>query len=206
MSSNDLFTREPQNTMISKNNLLKMIAESGYNVGFGAKKNFATFDILEKGAGWLGFLSLSVGLFSLVVPELGSRFVGATMVLVGVAALRISNFSHESSSHDKAGRALTDCFHNLRRLYYEVQSQPENSDFSGHLERHDDILRSAQMQTVSKQIFLSDWYAHLKFFWQNEIGWIEEQRKFSLLRDKLPLSFYVTALALVVWVLISIFD
>lgn len=190
--------------MISKQNLLKMIAESGYNVGFGAKKNFSTFDILEKGPGWLGFLSLSVGLFSLVVPALADRFVGAVMVLVGVAALRISNFSHESDSYDNAGRALTDCFHELRSLYYEVQSQPDDSDFSEFQERHADILRKAQSQTVSKQIFLSDWYAHLKFFWQHEIGWIEEQRKFSLLRDKFPLSFYVTALFIAVWALLSL--
>ena len=33
---------------MDKNTLLKMIAETGYNVGFGAKKHFATYDIVEK--------------------------------------------------------------------------------------------------------------------------------------------------------------
>jgi hypothetical protein len=43
--------------------------------------------------------------------------------------------------------------------------------------------------SLDKQILFSDWYAHYKFFWQHQIGWIEEQKQFRLWRDKIPLSF-----------------
>ena len=39
--------------------LLKVIATTGYNVGFGAKKHFATFDMVEKLPGWIGLASVS---------------------------------------------------------------------------------------------------------------------------------------------------
>ena len=42
---------------MNKAELLKCIAETGYNVGFGAKKHFATYDLLEKMPGWIGFIS-----------------------------------------------------------------------------------------------------------------------------------------------------
>lgn len=47
---------------MNKENLLKLIAESGYNLGYGAKKHFATFDLIEKLPGWLGFLAFAVGI------------------------------------------------------------------------------------------------------------------------------------------------
>ncbi len=36
--------------------LLKNIAETGYNVGFGGRKHWATYDIVEKVPGFIGFL------------------------------------------------------------------------------------------------------------------------------------------------------
>ena len=36
---------------MDRDGLLRSIAETGYNVGFGAKKNFATHDIVQKAPG-----------------------------------------------------------------------------------------------------------------------------------------------------------
>ena len=36
---------------MKRDDLLKCIAETGYNVGFGAKKNLATYDLVEKRGG-----------------------------------------------------------------------------------------------------------------------------------------------------------
>ena len=63
----------------------------------------------------------------------------------------------------------------------------------------DDYYSSCQ----SKQILFSDWYAHYKFFWQHQIDWVNEQKKFRFIRDKLPLTFSLTVVVvlvgLVVW-------
>ena len=55
---------------MNREGLLRSIAETGYNVGFGAKKNFATHDVVQKAPGLIGFLSLAVGVFALIYEPL----------------------------------------------------------------------------------------------------------------------------------------
>ena len=49
---------------MKRDDLLKCIADTGYNVGFGAKKHFATYDLVEKSPGWISFLSIAFGIYS----------------------------------------------------------------------------------------------------------------------------------------------
>jgi hypothetical protein len=187
---------------MNKENLLKMIAESGYNLGYGAKKHFATFDLIEKMPGWLGFVAFVVGIYALFVPPLASNQVSAMMLLFGISSLYISPYNTEKQKYEDGGKRLTECYNKLRSMYYEVKSLPENTDFSAHVAAHEALYSGAFAHTVSKQIFLSDWYAHYKFFWQQEIQWIDEQKHFTLLRDKLPLTFTTTfflAAAAAIW-------
>ncbi|MGZ7132880.1 MAG: SLATT domain-containing protein [Halobacteriota archaeon] len=181
---------------MNKENLLKMIAESGYNLGYGAKKHFATFDLIEKMPGWLSFVALVVGIFALFVPPLAANQVSAIMILFGIASLYINPYNIEKQKYEEGGKRLTDCYNKLRSMYYEVKSLPDDADFTTYVTAHDTLYSGAFAHTVSKQIFLSDWYAHYKFFWQQEIQWIDEHKHFTLLRDKLPLTF--TAVVVVV--------
>jgi len=57
--------------------LLKLIAETGFNVGYAAKKHLATFDMVEKLPGWIGLASLAVGIYALFVPALEEKHVAA---------------------------------------------------------------------------------------------------------------------------------
>jgi hypothetical protein len=58
---------------------------------------------------------------------------------------------------------------------------------------------------LSKQILFSDWYAHYKFFWQHQIEWVDEQKNFSFFRDKVPLSFYMFLVVLIVMAICFIY-
>lgn len=174
---------------MNKENLLKMIAESGYNLGYGAKKHFATFDLIEKAPGWLGFAAFVVGIYALFIPPLAKNEVSALMLLFAISSLYINGYNVEKIKYEEGGKRLTDCYNKLRSLYYEVKSLPDSSDFTSLVEKHEKLYEGAFAHTVSKQIFLSDWYAHYKFFWQQQIEWIDEQKHFTLLRDKLPLTF-----------------
>lgn len=64
---------------MDKDGLLKSIAEMGYNVGFGAKKHFATYDIVQKVPGAIGFVSMAIGIFALIFEPLSE----ATVSLLG---------------------------------------------------------------------------------------------------------------------------
>ena len=74
--------------------LLRSIAETGYNVGFGAKKNFATHDIVQKAPGLIGFVSLAVGVFALIYEPLNSKWIAATLVVLGIASLYVTHYDH----------------------------------------------------------------------------------------------------------------
>lgn len=177
---------------MDKAGLLRTIAETGYNVGFGARKTFATFDIVEKGPGWIGFVSLAVGVYALYSDALAAKFPSATLVVAGIVALYISFY--RSGEYERAGNEQIRLFNRLRDLYREVEN---GADATASRAKLAQIESEFYALSISKQIFLSDWYAHYKFFAQSQIGWMDEQIHFQWWKDKIPLSAKVVIVAAV---------
>ena len=186
---------------MDKKNLLKTIAESGYNVGFGAKKHFATYDIVDNAPGAIGFISTAVGIYALVYEQLSTKFLSASFIVLGIIGLYISFHDSSKEEYEKAGVSLTELFNQLRNLYRETQNANENM-----LPKLENKLRDIETQyyasSKTKQILFSDWFAHYKFFWQHQIDWVDEQKHFKLFRDKIPLTFSITVLFICVALLI----
>jgi hypothetical protein len=180
---------------MNKAGLLKSIAETGYNVGFGAKKHFATYDIVEKVPGWIGFISTAFGVFGLVFDQLSDKTLAAFLTTLGITALYINFYDRDKDRYNTAGVELTKLYNRLRDLYRTVKSSPEG-DMSAFEKQLSDMENAYYNTAISKQILCSDWYAHYKFFWQHQIDWINEQRRFTFWRDKVPLSFYLVVVAL----------
>jgi hypothetical protein len=178
---------------VIKSDLLKQIADAGYNIGFGAKKHFATFDIVEKAPGWIGFISTAVGIFSLFVDALASKSISAGFIVFGLSTFYINSYSELKNSYEEKGKLLTRLFDELKALYFQVKSS-ELSELAEEVKALSDIQSRYHAITISKQIFVSDWYAHYKFFWQHQIGWIDEQKHFKFWRDKVPLSLSLFSL------------
>ena len=184
---------------MDKDGLLRSIAETGYNVGFGAKKHFATYDIVEKVPGIIGFLSLGVGIFSLVFDQLSAKVPSATLAVAGVVALYISHYDHDKADYERAGKELTRLFNELRDLYRSVKA---GADLQGGQETLKNLEEVYYATSISKQIIAADWYAHYKFFAQHQIDWIQEQKQFTW-RDKIPLSVVFTLSSLTVVAVIA---
>ena len=196
---------------MDKQNLLKRIADTAYNVGFGAKKHFATFDIVDKAPGWIGFISLTVGVFALYLDTLATKHISAMLVVLGIAGLLINTYGESKQQYESKGVLLTNLFNRLKTLYFSVKSS-NNSDFSAEIIELERIELEFNSNGISKQILFSDWYAHYKFFWQHQIEWIDEQKHFRFWRDKIPLSLSVVVVcifllagAIVVYHLYSIY-
>lgn len=188
---------------MDKNTLLKLIAEAGYNIGFGAKKHLATYDIVEKAPGWISVISLAVGVFALFVDDIANnKNLSATLIIIGVAGLYITFYLDKKDEYEINGKAMTMMFNRLKSLYYSVKASGAN-DFKSELNELNAIEKEFCSIAISKQIFLSDWYAHFKFFWQHQIEWIDEQKKFKLLRDKIPLSAHIAIILIVTLVIYS---
>lgn len=192
---------------IDKNSMLKQLAENGYNVGFGAKKHFATFDIIEKVPNAISLIVLLVGVGQLAYPNNHyNTGISTTLIMVSILALTINSFNSEKEKYEKAGTELTKLFNELRALYYQVKNS-NNEDFQVEFQQMNDVLNRYYSLGMSKQIFTSDWYAHYKFFYQMQIDWIDEQKSFSFWKDKIPKSlvFFIIIAILIVWCWIKIF-
>jgi hypothetical protein len=179
---------------MDKKSLLKNIAETGYNVGIGAKKHFATYDIVDKMPGAIGFVSTSFGIYALIFDGLSGKFLSASFTILGIIGLYIAFYDSRKSDYETSGIILTKLFNELRDLYRNTQSS-DDSMIPQFEQKLRDIEERYYASSKSKQILFSDWYAHYKFFWQHQIDWVDEQKKFKLLRDKIPLTFSMTILA-----------
>ena len=188
--------------LMNKEDLLKHIAETAYNVGFGAKKHFATYDIVDKTPGAISFISMAFGIYALAFDRLSTKFLSASFIVLGIIGLYISFYDSKKSDYERAGVELTKLFNELNKLYKRTTSADENT-----LPNHEQELKNIENRYYenckSKQILFSDWYAHYKFFWQHQIEWVDEQKQFKFLRDKVPFTFSITILfvfvALVCW-------
>lgn len=181
---------------MNREGLLRSIAETAYNVGFGAKKNFATHDIVQKVPGLISFVSIVVGVYALIYEPLNSKWIAATLVVLGIVGLYITQYDSRKEAYSREGERLTALFYRLRDLYREVQSKSDSEDLTTAVAGLDAIQQDFFSAGETKQILLSDWYAHYKFFWQHQIEWIDEQKHFRFWRDKVPLSFLLTLGAL----------
>ena len=180
---------------MNRDDLLRSIAETGYNVGFGAKKHFATYDIVAKVPSIIGFASIAVGIFALFLDFLSTKFLSAAFIVFGVAGMSISHYDHKKQQYADAGVQLTQLFNRLKALYFNVKAS-DGDDLSQFENELAEIERDYGSKCISQQILFSDWYAHYKFFWQHQIEWIDEQKHFRFFRDRVPLSLMVATMVL----------
>lgn len=183
--------------------LLIKIADTAYNVGFGAKKHFATYDIVEKAPGWIGFVSLTVGVFALVLDMLATKYISAILIVLGISGLLVNTYNDTKQKYEETGKRLTTLFNNLKGLYLSVKAS-NKTDLSEEINELNQIEEEFCANCISKQIFFSDWYAHYKFFWQHQIEWIDEQKHFKFWRDKVPLSLTIVIAASLVLIAILV--
>lgn len=182
--------------------LKKSIATTAYNIGYSAKYHFATFDIVGKGPGWIGFVSLAVGVLSLIFPVLGMPLVSAVLTISGFASLYISFHDPLKPKYSESGIVLTQSLHDLRALYVRVGAETKDEELNEIESQRRKLEQESVRLSQPKQVFLGSWYAHYKFFWQAQVGWIVEELGLTFWRDKMPLSatvcFAGVVLALVV--------
>ncbi|MFG0647244.1 SLATT domain-containing protein [Leclercia adecarboxylata] len=181
---------------MTQSDMLKLIARHGYNVGFGAKKNFATYDLICKASGWISFISLAVGVFALFIPELATNVISAILIIFGVATMYIQFYDSEKQSYETAGIEQTKIFNELEVIYRNVKSDA-NFDYPHTQQSIDAIMSRFYGTVISKQIFGSNWYAHYKFYCEFEKAWVEEELNLTL-KDKIPLSLcFLAGLAII---------
>lgn len=187
---------------MTQSDMLKLIARHGYNVGFGAKKNFATYDLICKSSGWISFISLAIGVFALFIPQLATNVVSAILIIFGVATMYIQFYDSEKINYEKAGIEQTIIFNELEVIFRNVKSDA-SFDYEKTQESINLIMERFYRTVISKQIFGSNWYAHYKFFCEFEKDWVEDELNLTF-KDKVPFSLIFFALLALIFAIIII--
>jgi hypothetical protein len=184
---------------MSKEDLLKQIAQNAYNIGFGVKKHFATFDMIEKLPGILNFLSITIGIFALFIDSLNIKHISAILIVFGIIGIYISKYDDKKNEYAIIGSRYLNSFDELKTMYFSVKASSLNN-FSDEISSLNEIKRDFNENSISKQMIISDWYAHYKFFWQSatDIKWIEEELNLTKFNDKIPLSFTISIVAVMI--------
>lgn len=191
---------------MKKDFFLKQIAENGYNVIYGAKKHFSTYDIVVKMPGRIAFVTLTIGIWQIYKPSfLYNTEMSLLLIIASIIALTISQYNSEKERYREIGNRLIQIHNELRNLYYQVKSSDKTdfNDESIESIRMNELLEEFYEISISKQIFLSDWIAHYKLFFQSQYEWIDEQKNFNW-KDKLPLSFRIVIIIFVAFIIFMI--
>ncbi|WP_226567774.1 SLATT domain-containing protein [Bacillus stratosphericus] len=189
---------------MQRERFIKSLAEYGYNVYFGAKKHFATYDIVEKSPGWIGLITLIIGIWQLGFPSFPyGQSLSVILVAASVCAIQISQYNAEKDYYMRAGTKLTRIHNELKEMYYRYKDNADSTVSSEDEEKLTQLLNDYYEASITKQIAFSDWYAHYKFFYQAQYEWIDEQKRFTW-KDKFPLSFRITVLVIIIVIVIVI--
>ncbi|WP_299977096.1 SLATT domain-containing protein [uncultured Pseudoteredinibacter sp.] len=171
-------------------NLKKHIAETAYNVGYSAKLHFSTFEIIEKLPGIISFISMAFGIYALAFSQLSTKFMSCTLLILGLTGLYITMRNGNKSDYESKGIQLTNLFNELKHLMSEAEAPSGNDeDIKDKLK---DIESRYSNSCASDHIMFATWFAHYKFFWEQQTNWIQVYRPFKFFRDQVPLTLWAT--------------
>jgi hypothetical protein len=172
---------------MNKKDLLHHIATAGYNAGFGAKKSFASLDTLSKAPSVLGWSLTSVGILGLAFDCLSTKAVSAITLSIGFISFYLSYKERDLKRFETSGVELTRIRDELGILYSRVDAADDITPES-YIQQLEALQKRASASAVSDQVMFSGWYAHMKFFGESQIEWINDELKFKFWKDMVPAS------------------
>ena len=146
--------------------------------------------------GLISYISLAFGVYALVFEALNAKFLSASFIILGVVGMYITFYDAKKDEYASTGVELTKLFNKLKILSGKVKAEQGALDsYIAELEQLENEYNNVSMH---HQIMFSNWYAHYKFFWEHQIGWVNEQLKFNFFRDKVPLSLWFALMCLLI--------
>lgn len=196
---------------MNKQQLQKSLAQTAYNIGFGAKKHFVSYDLYNNLPLILSVSVIIVAIFQLT-PIYNKIILGDWQVIVPVILIAIGFIgiitdckAKDKENINKTGKELIKYFNRLRNMYNEVSSLPEDGDFQKYMDELNEIESTYPNISISNLAIGTHIIANLKFFGgETQIDWIDKELNFKL-KDKFPF-WHIEAIILYVLILtLSIF-
>jgi hypothetical protein len=175
--------------------LKQQIATTAYDVGFGAKVGFASYDTLRLAPGVISFLAVATGITGLIWPPASPQTISAFFLILGVLGIYISSKLPDKESIENSSRILNGHFKDLGILYNEVCSLEQDPDPTV-VEVFKEISIKSRESRISNPLFLSTWIAHQKFFGETQSQWVVDELNLKFWKDKVPSSLKFTTVTL----------
>lgn len=188
---------------MNKNNLKRYIAKTAYNVGFGAKKNFASYDIVRNLNEYISILSMIVAVLALVFEVFNAKIISAILLIFGIIGLYISKFDKEIDDFEKFGIKFLQLYNKLEFLYHKIDDTNE-SDYASVISEIESIENEFYGNNKSKQVYFSDWLAHFKFFYQFQTKWIVNELGLNFWKDKVPNSLKFIFIVVLIFLVLCV--
>ncbi|MEW4372223.1 SLATT domain-containing protein [Paenibacillus kandeliae] len=171
---------------MTKADFLKVVASHGYDIYFGAKRHLATYDIIEKFPKSIALIGVCIGVVQLWKPNLPHNdLISVGLVLISILAYTITQYDAEKEKYNNVGKELIRLYKELKALYYKAKGD-QNFNYEHYELELNRILDEYSNLGISKQIFFSNTRAHITFFGESQIEWMNEQLEFKLWKDKIP--------------------
>ena len=86
------------------------------------------------------------------------------------------------------GKTYLRLFNSLTKLYLKANQTNNENDLINIEREVSNIEDEFYRERFSKQVYLSDWVAHYKFFFQYQSDWVVKELDLKLFKDKIPIQ------------------
>src|SRR5699024_7665765 len=94
-----------------------------YDVGFGAKKHFATFDLVCKVPNVIALGTLITGIIQLGfdIPIFTNKVLSLFLIFIGIIAIFINQYGNRKNEFIEIGVKINKIYQELRNLYFKFK-------------------------------------------------------------------------------------
>ena len=184
--------------MIDRKSLSERSARIGYNVGFGARRHFATYDIVEKVPAYFGIVTFAFGIIFLKYQNTYlADLVAVSTSILGFAIFYLNFYSNEKDKYSLVGKELNILYNKVNSIYDKVQNCPE-AELAGLEIELNNIYDQIQKISIHKQVFFSNELAHFKLFGESQSKWFVKELKLGFWKDMIPAVWRVYAVVFLI--------
>ena len=189
---------------MKKEIVLNNIARTAYNIGFGGKKHFVTFDMYRILPRLISTITIFIGIIQLtylyndeIINTNGKELIAAILICVGIIGLILDILGTDKSKYNVVGKQLIGYYNELADLYSEVKGLDENDsiDWNAYDDRRSKISKSAQEASISEQLIFTHWLTHFGFFYSMQSNWVVKELNLTW-KDKFPILHFETLILL----------
>lgn len=191
---------------MDKDKLKLRCAEISYNVIFGAKRHFSTFDIVEKVPTYFGVSTTAIGIYQLAYRQ-NSTTLSVIITSIGVALIYLNFYNSEKDKYVSVGKKLTDTYNKLRSLFNEID-QADTAHLAILEQKLNETNSEYQQISLHKQVFGSGVFAHYKLFCEatTQSKWLVKELRLTLWKDMVPASTKVLAVVVLIGISVWVID